>query len=576
MTAAPCPVIPFSIYRLFDTTGDRKAYEAFYFGHRRRLSTFAALALIEGNVRWLRAAEDAVWAICDEYTWALPAHLGGQSLSPAGCTAFSAFGAGSAQARRHRETLDLFSCETAFALAEILWLLHGRMEPLVVARAGSEILERVLRPYASLSPIYGWETAEMNWAAVCAGSIGAAAMYLIEEDETLCPILQRTLDTMSCYHDGLQDDGYCLEGLGYWNYGIGFYTYFSSLLLQRTAGKFDLMADAKFKAAALFQQRGLLPGGQPIPFSDVSPHYRYSPGLTQKLAELFPEEVTLPPRQLAAGLFDECSRWVPLVRNLLWSDPEYSGEKEKAPENTFYYFKESGILVSSAAHKERTASFCAKAGHNGEPHNHNDLGSFLIALNGEPVLTDPGRGLYSKEYFSEKRYEVLANGSQGHSVPIIEGHYQAEGKAHRAEVLAASRGETEDLFELEFAEAYGEDAHLLSLRRSFRFDKSSFGLTIADQFRFSRTPASLVERFVTFLPPDQADENTVLLHGKAADAELRFEAAVFAFSFRCEKFLPQEKGRGCLYLLDFTAKHPAARFRASFAVHESRRKPVVL
>ncbi|MBQ8301791.1 MAG: heparinase II/III family protein, partial [Clostridia bacterium] len=68
-----------------------------------------------------------------------------------------------------------------------------------------------------------------------------------------------------------------------------------------------------------------------------------------------------------------------------------------------------------------------KGGNNGEPHNHNDIGSFSILKNGEMILCDIGSGEYTKEYFSDKRYEILCDSSFGHSVPIINGYGQSSG-----------------------------------------------------------------------------------------------------------------------------------------------------
>jgi len=78
----------------------------------------------------------------------------------------------------------------------------------------------------------------------------------------------------------------------------------------------------------------------------------------------------------------------------------------------------------------------AKAGHNAENHNHNDVGTFILHIDGETFLTDPGRGLYSRSYFSPTRYENLFCSSFGHSLPVIGGQLQAAGAAYRGEIVA--------------------------------------------------------------------------------------------------------------------------------------------
>ena len=74
-------------------------------------------------------------------------------------------------------------------------------------------------------------------------------------------------------------------------------------------------------------------------------------------------------------------------------------------------------------------TFAAKCGHNGEEHNHNDIGSFILADDSGQLLVDLGCMEYTKENFgTQTRYTLLQNSSLGHSVPIIGGHPQKEGK----------------------------------------------------------------------------------------------------------------------------------------------------
>ena len=72
----------------------------------------------------------------------------------------------------------------------------------------------------------------------------------------------------------------------------------------------------------------------------------------------------------------------------------------------------------------------AKGGNNGESHNHNDVGSFLYLAGDEMLLTDLGAGEYTRDYFGEKRYDILCNHSFGHSVPVIDGKGRKERNMH--------------------------------------------------------------------------------------------------------------------------------------------------
>lgn len=43
--------------------------------------------------------------------------------------------------------------------------------------------------------------------------------------------------------------------------------------------------------------------------------------------------------------------------------------------------------------------FLAKGGHNDEEHNHNDVGSFSIALDGDPLVVDAGVNTHTAQTF---------------------------------------------------------------------------------------------------------------------------------------------------------------------------------
>ena len=46
-----------------------------------------------------------------------------------------------------------------------------------------------------------------------------------------------------------------------------------------------------------------------------------------------------------------------------------------------------------------------KGGHNAENHNHNDVGSFVVALGRATPLVDPGSEVYTARTFSPRRYD---------------------------------------------------------------------------------------------------------------------------------------------------------------------------
>lgn len=70
------------------------------------------------------------------------------------------------------------------------------------------------------APYAKWEGGDNNWNAVCCGSIGCAAIYLMQDEpELLKPLLDRIVCSLDSYIAGFSEDGACMEGLGYFTYG---------------------------------------------------------------------------------------------------------------------------------------------------------------------------------------------------------------------------------------------------------------------------------------------------------------------------------------------------------------------
>ena len=498
------PELSFSLFKIFFETGFRLEYERIYFEKRKRLNTFAIMVLLEPqNLEYLTALENTIWSICNEYSWCLPAHLQNcpETSIQASYTLQEAF--------VQPYSIDLFAAETAFSLAEILKLTENCLNPLICKRINEEVFKRILHPF--MDNQFGWETQTHNWAAVCAGSIGSAALHLMKDAGELAKLLERVLPAMDSYLKGFNEDGICLEGYGYWQYGFGYYVYFADLLKIRTAGKLDLFDSEKVHQIALFQQRCFLNRNVVVNFSDAQPTASIFLGLSHYLNKIY-NDFEVPEQDLRANYTeDHCSRWAPAIRNLLWFDENAS---PKAWKSGTFHSEESAWFISRHQSEFGSFSFAAKGGHNDEPHNHNDIGHFILQGNSEVFLKDLGSGLYTKDYFSSKRYSYLCNSSEGHSVPIINNQFQKAGVEHLARIRHVSLEEDIDTFELDLEKAY-EVETLQKLSRKFTWIKlNQPKLIVEDIYTFKEQPVSIVERFIIPSLSITKDDQGVILEGQ--------------------------------------------------------------
>lgn len=500
----PIPELTYTLFAIFAEQGSRLEYEDIYFERRCRLNTYALLTLLEPEqVGHAQRLHEILWAVCDEYTWCLPAHVSADH-HPAEIA----------------EQIDLFAAETCFALAEILLLLGERLPRLLRERITYEVERRIFRPFLS-GRSYHWQEARHNWAAVCAGSIGAAALLLLDDAERLADILVKTQHSMACYLDGFGEDGACLEGVGYWNYGFGFFVYYSDLLRKRSGGELDWFQNEKVARIATFQQTCFLNGSLVANFSDSLPHVHVHMGLSHYLAEEY-ADVQIPPQHLRATYReDHCSRWAPALRNLLWTTEAPIVEDWQ---DGSYHLQDASWFISRHHGGGHSYGLAVKGGHNDEPHNHNDLGQLIWCVDGEVYLADLGSGEYTAAYFGEGRYSYDCNGSQGHSVPIIDGQLQCAGTDYRAEVLHAQIGADRDEWTMELRGAY-DSPQLQSLTRALIWHKGEQPhLELTDSYRYDGTPSNWCERFVTWRQPECVlDTGKVILPGEKGHVEIEYD-----------------------------------------------------
>lgn len=515
--------LKFSEFRLFSEIGDREIYQKSYFERRGRLACLALAVWLWHDKDDISALEDIIWAICDEYTWALPAHIWGD-FNEESCP-----------------TIDLFSAETASALAEICDLAKDFLSPAIIKRARDNIRKRVIDRY--LSDNFGWEHLKNNWAAVCGSAVGIAAMYTCNIDE-LSEMIYRLQTATESYISGFPADGAGTEGVSYWSYGFTFFTAYSEMLHRMSCGRIDIFSDIRVKNIALFQQKAYFPFGGMVKFGDCSDGdvSRWW-GLTSYLKSRFDEAEFLPRSLLPNFDSDPCYRWVGIFRDLVWSTDFHVSKNSYHT----YIFPEAQWYISNGA---GSSGIAVKAGHNGESHNHNDVGQVEFYLNGDEVLIDYGSGVYDRGYFGDGRYGHFECGSQGHNLPIIDGQFQKPGADFCArDVVITERGITMDI-----APAYGLDC-LKRLIREVSFNQNSGGISLTDVIDLSSDYVTVTERFVSFSKPEISDEN-IILHGKNGDAVMCYPAEEFDVAVT-DRPAPKPQDPRKIYIIDFSPKMPS-------------------
>lgn len=137
----------------------------------------------------------------------------------------------------------------------------------------------------------------------------------------------------------------------------------------------------------------------------------------------------------------------------------------------------------------------AHGGNNGESHNHNDVGDFVVYADGDPVIIDVGSGTYTAKTFSTDRYKLWFNASAFHNLPTINDQQQQDGALHAARDVHYFRDKLHAILAMDIANAYPPEPGSLVWKRIIATDDQR--ITITDSFTSKKPLTALTQTFMT-------------------------------------------------------------------------------
>ncbi len=458
---AEVPMLPASLYREFVINGNRANFEGLFFKRRDMALTLALAEAYEKKGRFAEKLMDAVWAIMEESTWMLPAHLynspygGDMTLGPV-------------YNSEKRHGLALFSATTGALLTAVYAYAKDALDkltPIICEKMKYMIRERLVLPFVECT---FWWTGDAgqhpnNWNPWIISNVLYATAVLEDDLYTREKVVELSVKRLDNFLNGYHPDGGCDEGPSYW--GAAGASLFDCLeiLDDMTDGQITIYDSELVKNIGDYIFKVNINGNRFANFADCPP--RTLPNYPMLIR--FGEKCNSPflssfGRKLAI-------HGAPVV---MTSQP-YRGlrtaitpdiEAESCPMPTHTYLPDLKVMTARECEDSEKGMFLAmKGGNNGEMHNHNDVGNFMVYYNGNPVIIDTGVGTYTKQTFSPQRYELWFMQSGYHNLPSFDGVDQKEGGrfASRDEVFDAE----EKSFTAELAGAYPEAAGVKSFVR---------------------------------------------------------------------------------------------------------------
>lgn len=531
------PWLSAACYMLFEREGDRGKYEGIYFDRRYALNALVAAECVEYQGRFLDDIVNGIIAICEESAWQVPAHNNRRGEHKE-CLPDTA-----------RPILDLFACETGAQLACIYYLLGRELDtvsPMITKRIRLELEHRIFVPY--LNEHFWWMGSEEermgNWTSWCTSNVLYAAFLSAtaceavpagqEEkcwesgqlDERNRAILRKAAISCDYFTRAYGEDGCCEEGAHYYHHAGLRLGVAADIMNQVTEGAFSsLLQCDKMKNIAAYILNVHVADRYYFNFGDGSAvldragvgEYLFGKNTGQLSLMRFAAQDFA--RRRPEELFTDDLRNLPYRMQTIFCYEEVMGAGKDNDTNVSTVRKDVWY-ASVGLFLTRNAVFdlAVKAGNNGERHNHNDTGSFILYKNGRPVFVDIGVESYSQKTFSPQRYEIWTMQSGYHNLPAIEGTDQQAGSqyASRNMEVDMDTGGEKSAVSMELAGAYPLTGTERSYVRKIVFDKKENQITLTDH----TDSDDVVLNFITYEKP-QIKENTM----KIGDGEVVFRGA---------------------------------------------------
>ncbi|MCX5157869.1 heparinase II/III-family protein [Streptomyces sp. NBC_00264] len=434
--------------------GDRSAYEDAAWGLQERVSLLTLAAVLTGESADAReapgtcphldAAIDGLVSFAEAGTWCWAPH--------------ERFAAerGDLVPDPDQPYLDLGAAEVASLFA---WADHAlgprldRRMPGLRRRLRREVERRVLLPFERRRD-WRWIGADggaNNWNPWIHGAVLAAALLLCTDDARRARLVRLVVQGLDHYVATLPDDGGIDEGIAYWWVGACRLLEILDLLAGVGGSALDARQIPLLGKLLRYPQRMhfgadwyVNVGDAPARLTADQPWqvpFRWGRRLGQPetvahaLAGARQQHSAVAPR---AGL----GRALAALSDEDWCEALTAGEPDASAPWLAHetWLPRLQILVArETAGSADGLAVAVKAGHNGEHHNHLDVGSYWVAAGGRPLLVDVGRPTYTAQTFGPDRYAAWPFQSGWHNVPEP-GVAQQPGPEHRARDVRAELG----------------------------------------------------------------------------------------------------------------------------------------
>lgn len=523
------PMLPATLYLEYQRIGNRSNYQDVWYERRNMLHCLVIGECIEGEGRFLDKIADVVWAICEESSWTWPAHISRQK-------------AGIGLPDVDEPIVALFSAETGSSLAWTWYLLKNelaKVSPLVSKRIEREVKARILEPFMERDD-FGWMAfgrrskrgRPNNWNPWINSNVLAAGLLMEQDEDRREELVHKVLRSVDNFLVPYPEDGSCDEGPSYWGRAGASLFDNLELLYGATKGKFDVYEEKIVKEIGRFIYRTNVCGDYFVAVGDCDARIDIDRDIVWRYGRRIGDEQM---QGLAVYGANEdnllnSKRSLRSLGRLLHT--VFDAEKllagagsAKQPLLRDVWLGDEDMQMMAARDENGSVKGLYVAcwgGHNGQSHNHNDVGNFVVFADGRPVVIDVGRPTYTRQTFSSDRYKIWSMQSDYHNLPTVNGKMQGAGRGHAAKNVKYERGDAFAQFSVDIAGAYPESTGVNRWLRTVRLNRSR-NVEVQDSFELENVAGKTAQNLIIACEVRQKKAGEIVLRDGETGTEVLVE-----------------------------------------------------
>ena len=526
------PLLKATTYLDFVRNGNRTRYQDIYSERRDAIVYLLMGEILENKGRFMDDLLNGVWTICEESSWTIPAHIGGQKI-------------GSGLPDKDEPVVALFSAETGSLMAAVDYFVGDKLDsinPIIRKRLRNEVRDRILDPLLNRNDFW-WMglTGRIpnNWNPWIVSNWINTVLVLEKDPQRRAAGIYKSLVVLDQFLNPYPADGGCDEGPGYW--GRAGASLFDCLnqLKEATNGKIDIFREPLVKNIGDYIWKVHISASWFVNFADASARNHPDPALMFRFgkatgsanlmgfAKTMVEMRPTSRRRSGVDYNGLMVRTLPdyfIMPELQESEMKFSpGGENFLPDLQVFTAREVPGSIDGFY-------LAAKGGNNNESHNHNDVGNFIAYLNGEPLLIDVGVGTYTAKTFSSARYEIWTMQSAYHNLPDINGAMEKNGAEFKAADVMFTGTKSNPGFSLDIAGAYPVEAGVQNAVRKIELDRKRQQIILTDKMSFTKIQNKVTFHFITRYQPITKDNRLIFNDTETGKeiAELTFPGSLKA------------------------------------------------